>query len=242
MLEIKDLHVSIDDKIIVKGLDLNVGEGEIHVIMGPNGSGKSTLLSTIMGLPRYRVVKGRIVFNGVDITDKPCYERAKLGIALAHQSPPGIRGVKLRDIASAILKMYGCSDCVTLSKALNIEHLLDRDMFVGFSGGEKKRVELYLVMLQSPKLALLDEPDSGVDVESIESMARVVEYMVMRGTSIVIVTHTGMITNKLSRIDRVHILMDGRIVYTGYPDEVLPIIMKFGYKKGLEVLKQGVYT
>jgi len=240
LLEVVDLHAGVDDKEIVRGVDLKVDRGEVHVIMGPNGSGKSTLLSAIMGLPRVRIFGGRIVFDSVDVTDKPCYERAKMGIALAHQSPPAIRGVRLRDIASAILKAYGCSDCIALSKILNIENLLDRDLFVGFSGGEKKRVELYLVMLQAPKLALLDEPDSGVDVESVESIARAVEAMKMRGTSIILVTHTGMITSRLSRIDRVHVLIDGRIAYSGYPDEVLPIIMKFGYRKGLEILNRGV--
>jgi len=238
VLSVENLHAGVDSREIIKGVSFEAGEGEVHIVMGPNGSGKSTLLSAIMGLPRVKVFSGRILFNGVDITSKPCYERAKLGIALAHQSPPEIKGVKFRDVASAILKIYGCSDCTPLSKILNVEKLLDRDLFVGFSGGEKKRAELYLVMLQSPKLALLDEPDSGVDVESVENIARAIELLRNRGTTIILVTHTGMIASRLSRIDRVHILIDGRIVYSGYPDEVLPVIMKFGYRKGLEVLSR----
>lgn len=237
-MKIKGLKAGINDKMIIKGIDLDIGEKELHIIMGPNGSGKSTLLAAIIGIPRIKIYDGRIILNGVDITNKPIYERAKLGIALAHQIPPEIKGVKFKDIASSILKKHGCSDCVPLAKILNIEYLLDRDLFVGFSGGEKKRAELYLVFLQAPKIALLDEPDSGVDIESIENIARAIEFMRRRGTSIILVTHTGMIANKLSRINRIHVLIDGKIEYSGYPDEVLPIIMKLGYSKGLEVLKK----
>ncbi|OYT38613.1 MAG: ABC transporter [Desulfurococcales archaeon ex4484_58] len=238
LLEIRELSSCINDKVIVNKVNLSVDRGEIHVIMGPNGSGKSTLLSTIMGLPHIRVCNGRILFDGLDITDKPSYERAKLGIALAHQYPPEIKGVKFSDIAKAIISKYGCGDCSLMARILRVDELLDRDLFVGFSGGEKKRSELYLVMLQSPKLALLDEPDSGVDVESIEYIANAIEYLRSRGTAVILVTHTGMITNKLSRINRIHIMINGTIKYNGYPDEVLPVIMKFGYSRGLEVLNR----
>ncbi len=238
LLRIENLRAGINGKEIIREANLRIGEKELHIIMGPNGSGKSTLLAAIMGLPRVKIYGGRIFFNGIDITDKPSYERAKLGIALAHQNPPEIKGVKFKDIAISILKKHGCSDCVPLAKILNVDQLLDRDLFVGFSGGEKKRAELYLVFLQAPKLAMLDEPDSGVDVESIENIARAIEFMRRRGTSIILVTHTGMIANKLSNIDRVHILINGKVTYSGYPDEVLPIIMKLGYRKGLEVLKK----
>ncbi|MEM0380921.1 MAG: ATP-binding cassette domain-containing protein [Desulfurococcaceae archaeon] len=240
LLEIVDLSVAVNDRVIVKNVNLAINESELHVIMGPNGSGKSTLLSAIMGLPRFKITSGRVLFKNIDITDKPVYERARMGIALAHQNPPEIRGVKFRDIASYILKKYGCSDCIPLSKILDVEKLFDRDLFLGFSGGEKKRSELYLVLLQGPRIALLDEPDSGVDIESIESIARAIEFMRRRGTSVILVTHSGVITSKLSNISRVHILIDGEIKYSGYPDEVLPVIMKFGYKKGLDLLKKGV--
>ncbi len=236
LLKLSRLDVCIEAKKIVNGVDLSVGKGELHIIMGPNGSGKSTLLSAIMGLPRVRICGGTIVFNGIDITNMPSYERAKLGIALAHQHPPEIKGVKFNEIAKAIIKKCGCSDYSIMSKILKVDDLLHRDLFVGFSGGEKKRAELFLVMLQSPKLALLDEPDSGVDIESIESIANAIDYLVSRGSSVILVTHTGIITNKLSRINKVHIMMNGRFVYSGYPDEVLPIVMKFGYSKGVKML------
>lgn len=239
LLELKNVSVCVEDKAIVKNVNLAIDEGETHVIMGPNGSGKSTLLAAIMGLPYARVCSGSISFRGVDITDRPPHERAKMGIAIAYQNPPEIRGVKFRDIASHILKRYGCSDCVPLSKILDVERLFDRDLFVGFSGGEKKRSELYLVLLQGARLALLDEPDSGVDIESIESIARSIEFMRRRGAATILVTHSGTITNRLSSISKVHILISGEIKYSGYPDEALPIIMKFGYRKGLEMLRGG---
>jgi len=238
LLRLENLSVCVEDKAILRNINLSIDHGELHIVMGPNGSGKSTLLSAIMGLPHLRICGGRIYVDEQDVTDKPCYERAKLGIALANQNPPEIRGVRFKDIASSIIKRYGCSDCTLMSKILRIEPLLDRELFVGFSGGEKKRAELYLVMLQSPKIALLDEPDSGVDIESIDNIASAIEYLLERKTGVVLVTHSGVITNKLSRINRIHVLMNGEILYSGYPDEVLPIIMKFGYSKGLEMLRK----
>jgi Fe-S cluster assembly ATP-binding protein len=240
LLELLGLSVCVDNKRIIEDTSLSLNSGEVHVVMGPNGSGKSTLLSAIMGLRNARVCGGSILFNGVDITNMPSYERAKLGIALAHQNPPEIKGVRLRDVANAMAKKYGCSDCTLLAKTLLVESFMNRSLFVGFSGGERKRTELFLVMLQDPKLAMLDEPDSGVDVESIEVIARVIESLRSRGTGVILVTHTGTITEKLSRIDKVHILIDGRIAYTGSPDVVLPVVFKFGFRKGLEVLSRGV--
>ncbi|MEM0001699.1 MAG: Fe-S cluster assembly ATPase SufC [Desulfurococcaceae archaeon] len=236
LLELRDLSVCVEEKKIIENLSLVVEPGEIHVIMGPNGSGKSTLLSAIMGLKTPTICGGKIYFEGKDITNLPSYERAKLGISLAHQYPPEIKGVKLREVASAMVRKYGCSDCTLLAKMLLVEQFMNRDLFVGFSGGEKKRTELFLLMLQNPKLAMLDEPDSGVDVESIELLARSIETLRSRNTGVILVTHLGVITEKLSRINKVHLLIQGRIVYSGSPDEVLPVIMKFGYRKGLEVL------
>jgi len=239
-LELRDLVVSVEGTTVLKGVSLAIPPGELHVIMGPNGSGKSTLLASIMGLPHVRIESGKIIFEGRDITNLPPYERARLGIALAYQNPPEIKGVKLRDIAKFMLEKYSCEDSALLSKMLRVDALLNRDLFVGFSGGEKKRAELFLSLLQSPKLAMLDEPDSGVDIESADNIARVIDLLIRKGGSVILVTHTGLITSRLSRIDRVHILIDGRIAYTGSPDEVLPVVFKFGYRKGLELLGGGV--
>jgi len=239
-LELRDLVVSVEGTTVLKGVSLAIPPGELHVIMGPNGSGKSTLLASVMGLPHVRIESGKIVFEGRDITNLPPYERARLGIALAYQNPPEIKGVKLRDIAKFMLEKYSCEDSALLSKMLRVDALLNRDLFVGFSGGEKKRAELFLSLLQSPKLAMLDEPDSGVDIESADNIARVIDLLIRKGGSVILVTHTGLITSRLSRIDRVHILIDGKIAYTGSPDEVLPVVFKFGYRKGLELLGGGV--
>jgi len=236
LLEVRDLSVCVDGKKVVSGVSLSVDEGEVHVIMGPNGSGKSTLLSCVMGLPRAKPCGGRIFFNGVDVTEAPAHERASMGLALAHQTPPSIRGVKFSEVGKALIKKCGCSDYTLVAKMLNVESLLDRDLFVGFSGGEKKRAELFLVMLQSPKLAMLDEPDSGVDIESLDVIANAINYLSRRGTAMLLVTHSGAILNKLARLDYAHLLVDGKIVLTGRPDEIVPVIFKYGYRKGLEVL------
>ncbi|ADV65008.1 ABC transporter ATP-binding protein [Desulfurococcus mucosus] len=238
-LEIRGLSVTVGDRLVLRDVSLTVQHGELHVVMGPNGSGKSTLLASIMGLPYLKVVSGKIYFGGRDITDLPPYERARLGIALAHQNPPEVKGVKLRDVARFMLEKYRCEDSAMFSKLLRVDPLLERDLFLGFSGGEKKRAELFLSLLQSPKLAMLDEPDSGVDIESADSIAHVIDLLTRKGSSVILVTHTGLITNKLSRIDRVHILMEGRIVHSGSPDEVLPVVFKLGYRRGVEALRGG---
>ncbi|AFL66136.1 ABC transporter ATP-binding protein [Desulfurococcus amylolyticus] len=238
-LEVQGLSVAVDDRIVLRDISLTIPRGELHIIMGPNGSGKSTLLASLMGLPYLKIISGRIYFDGRDITKLPPYERAKLGIALAHQSPPEVKGVKLREIARFMLEKYRCEDSAMFSKLLKIDPLLDRDLFLGFSGGEKKRAELFLSLLQSPRLAMLDEPDSGVDVESAEIIAHVIELLIHKKSSVILVTHTGLITNKLNRIDKVHLLIDGGIAYSGSPDEVLPVIFKFGYRRGVEILKGG---
>lgn len=239
LLELLDLNVCVEQRVVVKNVTMKIGRGEIHAIMGPNGSGKTTLLSAIMGLRHARICGGRILFEGTDISNMPSYERAKLGIALAHQHPPEVRGVKFSEIASAIVKKHGCSDCLIFAKSLISEDLLHRDLFVGFSGGERKRGELYLVLAQNPKLALLDEPDSGVDVESVELIARAIEILWKRGSSVIIVSHFGNIIEKLTRIDKVYLMIDGEIAYSGLPDEIIPVVTKHGYRKGVEILKKG---
>jgi len=238
MLKVTDLEVCVGDKKIVKNVNLIVGNNELHVIIGPNGSGKSTLLSALMGLPRVKICNGSILFNDVDITYIPPYERVKLGIALAHQNPPSIRGVKFSEIVKNMIKRCGCSDYTIMSKILRVDDLMSRDLFVGFSGGERKRAELYLVMLQNPKLALLDEPDSGVDIESLNIIANAINSLVKRGSSIILVTHSGSILSKLERVDRVHLMFDGSIVYSGITNEIVPLVFKYGFRGAVERIKK----
>lgn len=236
LLDLRNLYVCVDGKNIVKGVNLSVGLNELHVIMGPNASGKTTLLASIMGLPRINVCNGSIFFNDADITNKPTYERAKMGISLAHQNPPSIRGVKFYDVVKAFIKKYNCQDWLSFADLLRINDLLKRDLFVGFSGGERKRAELYLVMLQNPRLALLDEPDSGVDIESVNLIADAINYLMNMGSSIILVTHSGIILDKLRNVNKVHLMIDGKIYYSGCLYDVLPIVMKFGYKNAIDIL------
>jgi len=227
----------VNDGVIVKSVSLDINPGELHVIMGPNGAGKSTLLASIMGLSYVKVCDGRIVFNGVDVTHLPSYERARLGISLAHQVAPTFRGVKFLEIARAIANRFN-SDWRTLASLLRVEELLSRDLFRGFSGGERKRAELYLALLQNPRLILLDEPDSGVDVDTLRVLAELIDHVVyVRGASAILVTHTGSILERIPRVTKAHIMVGGSIVYSGSPSHVIPIVMKYGYAKGLEVLR-----
>jgi len=241
LLVVKDLVVEVHGRRVLQGVNLRIGEGEVHVVMGPNAAGKSSLLASIMGLSRYRVVSGKIIFNGEDVTSKPSFERAQKGIALSYQIPPQIKGLKVKDFISAMLSKYRCSGDYFIAKMLGVEYLMDRYLFVGFSGGERKRMELYITLLQNPKLAMLDEPDSGVDVESINRIVDAINVLVERKTSILLVTHTGYILEKLRNkrdIDVVHLMMNGKIMFSGLPDEVIPLVFKYGYKKAIEKLRR----
>ncbi len=239
LLEVRDLEVEVSGRRIVRGANLRINEGEVHVIMGPNAAGKSSLLASIMGLRKYRVVKGKIIFKGMDITNKPSYERALMGIALSHQIPPSVKGLRVKDLVSAMLSKYHCSDEALLAKILSVDYLMDRYLFVGFSGGERKRLELYISMLQRPKIALLDEPDSGVDIDSVDKIVSAIKMLSDKGASILLVTHTGHILSKLKtrhRIDVVHLMVNGRIVYSGIPDEVIALVFKYGYNGAVKKL------
>lgn len=236
LLILDSVSVCIGDRVVVKNVNLSVGYGELHAIMGPNGVGKSTLLAAIMGLSHARICGGKLLFNGVDITNMPSYERAKLGISLAHQVTPTFRGVRFLELARAVANKFN-SDWRSLASVLRVEDLLGRDLFHGFSGGERRRSELYLALLQKPKLALLDEPDSGVDIDTLELIAKLVDNLVEdKRASAILVTHSGAILNKLSRVTKVHVMVNGTIAYTGDPSQVIPIILRYGYRKGLEVL------
>lgn len=228
LLTINHLTVAVGEDTILRDITLRIREGELHVLMGPNAAGKSTLLRTIMGLPPYRVVEGRIYFLGRDITEAPPHERARMGLALAHQQAPRLR-VRAEYFLQRLSESYGSTTQVTeFVKKLRVEHLLQRELYVGFSGGEFKRFELLTVLLQRPKLALLDEPDSGVDVDSVKILAEAVRELVSQGSSVLLVTHVGLILRYLREVDYLHVLMSGRLVYSGDPS-ILPKILESGY-------------
>jgi len=226
-LRLEDLVVSIENKKIIDIKHFYIEKGEVHLLFGPNGAGKSTLLRTIIGLPTYAVERGRIVFNGVDITSKKPYERALMGIAFSYQNPPPLH-TKFNYIAKLMTRKYNSRLDYILD--LNLDNLIERRLHDGFSGGESKRAELAMVLLQKPKLALLDEPDSGVDIDSMELIANAINRLIEMKSTILMVTHTGFIAFKIKRIDKASVMVNGRIVYTGEFEEVYDMIMKKGYK------------
>ncbi|MEM1509474.1 MAG: ATP-binding cassette domain-containing protein [Thermofilaceae archaeon] len=226
LLRLEDVHVQVDEREVLRGVDLSVEAGEIHVLLGPNGSGKSTLLKAIVSMPGYRVTKGRIIFDGQDLMDLRPYEKARIGIALMHQHLRPL-SVKFSSLATELCKMFGSS--LDLISDLQVNGLMERELFRGFSGGEAKRAELALVLLQRPRLALLDEPDSGVDLEGLKTVGKSINALIDIGASILLVTHAGLITEHLRRVDVAHVMIDGRIVESGDLTHILDTIKRKGY-------------
>ena len=229
ILSIENLSVSVGSRIAIKDLSLQIPSNTILYLLGPNGAGKTTLLRAIIGYPGYNTVSGVIQFEGEDVTDKPMEYRVSKGLALAHQIPPKLAGVRVADLLSTLCKKSECS-VSDVAKDMEIEHLLYREFGKGFSGGELKRVEIATLLAQRPKLALVDEPDTGVDVDSIEIIARGLKKLVEISPykSIVIVTHTAFIARYIEP-DATCILLGGSIVRCGDP-ELLYKVMRSGFK------------
>jgi Fe-S cluster assembly ATP-binding protein len=241
MLQIENLSVSVDGKEILHSINLEIKEGEVHALFGPNGSGKTSLLMTLMGVPDYSVTEGRLIFRGQDITHLTIDERAKLGLGLMFQRPPTITGVKMRQLVDLCAR--GKTDSVEeLAKKLNLQNLLDRDINRGFSGGEIKRAELLQLLAQNPSFLLLDEAESGVDLENIALIGRVINDLLRTDLSCkdrrtlaspkaaLIITHTGYILDYVSA-DIGHVMCNGRIGCSGTPSVILANIRKLGYEE-----------
>lgn len=240
MFKIEDLWVTIEGKEVLKGINLQIKAGETHALFGKNGSGKTTLLMTIMGFPRYQVQQGRISFRGQEITDLPTYERAKLGIGLAFQRPPTIRGVKTRDMLK--ICSGGRVSVDALAFDYGFEGFLDREINHGFSGGEIKKSELLQLLAQDPKLVLLDEPESGVDLENLQLVGEIIRKLLQkdrrrvdRDKAGLIITHTGYILNYLNA-DIGHVMANGQIACQGQPMEILEHVKKLGYEECVRCL------
>lgn len=227
LLEIKNLHTIAEDdhnKKILKGLDLVIGKGEIHVIMGPNGSGKSTLANTIFASPRYIVKDGSIKLDGEDITSLPTNEIAKKGVFMSFQTPEEIPGVSLAQFLKTMRQsitgekirlMSFMKEIDQYMKALDMkEEYTSREFNVGFSGGEKKKNEILQMLLLNPKLAILDETDSGLDVDAIKTVSKGINIYKNEDNAVLIITHSTKILKGL-HVDKVHVLVDGKIVKTG---------------------------
>ena len=241
VLEVKDLHVTVEGKKILKGVNLKMSTGEIHAIMGPNGTGKSTLSSTIMGDPAYKITKGDILLNGKSIIDLPVDERARMGLFLAMQYPQEIPGVTNAEfVKSAINARRPKDDPIPLMdfiKSLDetletldmSEEMADRYLNEGFSGGEKKRNEIMQMMMIRPEFAILDEIDSGLDIDALKVVSRGVNQMRGDNFGSLIITHYQRLLNYIVP-DYVHVMMDGQLVKTGGPDLAIRL-EKEGYAK-----------
>ena len=246
LLKIENLHVSVEGTEILHGVNLEIPAGEVHVLFGPNGSGKSTLMSAIMGLSHYEITNGRILFKGEDITYMPIEQRAKLGLGIAFQKAPIISGVTLRKLLTGPLGVDP-KTVNELAAKLKMTGHLDRDINKGFSGGEIKRSEILQLSVQKPDLMLLDEPESGVDLENIEllagQMAEILErtpgvHLHNLSRSALIITHTGYILNYLTA-DKGHVMLDGNILCAANPIDILRTIKEFGYQECIECIREA---
>jgi len=251
LLEIKDLKVQerqppaslpteggASGKEILKGINFKINSGETQALLGPNASGKSTLAQTILGNPKYKIVKGKIFFQGKEITKLPPEKRVKLGMALAFQSPPSIKGVKLFQLLEKISKNKSVdSRCQQrqqpLNEKLNIgANLLEREVNLDFSGGEKKMSELLQVISLDPELVIFDEIDSGLDLKRLEKVAKIIKKeLIDKKISILLITHSGVIL-KFLKPKITNIMLEGKIICKEKDyRKVLRVIKRYGYEK-----------
>jgi Fe-S cluster assembly ATP-binding protein len=224
MLRIEDLHVEVDGNEIVKGLDLEVGQGELHAIMGPNGSGKSTLANVLMGHPRYDVTEGSVTFEGENVLELEPDERAKMGMFLAFQYPSEVPGVSVANFLRTAVNSVREEELSPMEMYKLLQEKMavmrmdpkfaERYLNEGFSGGEKKRNEILQMLMLEPRLAIMDETDSGLDIDALQVVARGVNEMRGPDFSAVVITHYQRILRYIEP-DRVHVMLDGRLVTSG---------------------------
>lgn len=224
MLEINNLHVSTDNKEILKGVNLKINKGEVHAVMGPNGSGKSSLSLALMGHPRYKITAGKILLNGKNINNLTTDKRAKLGLFLAMQYPVAVPGVSVFNLLRSANKNLEIEKISALEfqnkvkkqmKNLKMdEKFLARSINDGFSGGEKKKAEILQLSILKPKYAILDETDSGLDVDALKTVSKGISEVAGKEIGILLITHYQRIL-KYVKPDFVHILVDGKIVKSG---------------------------
>lgn len=243
LLQINDLSVSIDNGLILQHVDLKMKKGETHVLMGPNGAGKSTLGNILMGNPQYQVDQGSILFEGRDITEESTDKRAKMGMFLSFQNPLEVPGISLQSfIRNAIHQQTGeklklLSFQRSMNKAMELLQMdpsyAERDLNVGFSGGEKKKSEILQMLMLKPKLAILDETDSGLDVDAVRTVSKgIEEYQKKKDGALLIITHSTKILEYL-HVDYTHVMLKGRLVKMGGP-ELVEKINKHGFEQFYE--------
>ena len=240
LLKVSGLSAGTEDKTILHGIDLTVAAGECHVLMGPNGAGKSTLGHVIMGDPQYKVSAGSIEFDGTDVTELAADKRSVAGIFLSYQAPVEVPGVPLNSYLRTIcdkrpqLKMKSRqfrARVAELADQLDMDpSYLDRELNVGFSGGEKKKVEMLQLLLLQPKLAILDETDSGLDVDALSVVSRGIEaYRQQCDGALLVITHNTRILERLD-VDRTHVMVKGNLVAEGDAD-LIPTIDREGFEQ-----------
>lgn len=246
MLLIEELRVEVGGKPILQNVNMEIPDGETHILFGPNGSGKTSLMMTLMGFSGYHVTHGKITFAGEDVTYMPIHERAILGIGVMFQRPPTINGIKTRNLVE-ICGNGRSVDVERLAEDLNLTDFLDRDVNHNFSGGEIKRSELLQLMAQQPDLVLLDEPESGVDLESIVLLGETINTLLGRGIrlpqdtphkdvmasrkkSALVITHTGHILDYITA-DRGQVLYNGVLCCSRNAREILKWIREYGYEE-----------
>jgi Fe-S cluster assembly ATP-binding protein len=240
LLKVEGLTVKVGGREVVKDANLEVDREEVHALMGPNACGKTSLAMAIMGHPLYEVTRGRILFEGKDITSMEMFERVRLGLAMTYQHPPEIVGVKLGDLIRALLGEEPWDPAIEPREELASKYLmrvglcpalfLRRDVNVGFSGGERKRSELAQLLAMRPRLMILDEVDSGVDIDSLKLIGAELDKAIEElGASALVITHYRHILNYL-RPDVIHVMYDGRIIFSGDPEPTLKLIERRGYE------------
>ena len=246
MLQIQDLHASVDNKQILKGINLNVNAGEVHAIMGPNGSGKSTLANVLAGKEGYEVTKGEVIYQGSSLLELAPEERAWAGVFLAFQYPveiPGVNNVYLLKAGVNAIRKYRGEPPLDAVEFLALvkekiklvkmkDDLLNRAVNEGFSGGEKKRNEIFQMAVLEPKLAILDETDSGLDIDALKIVAEGVNHVRNEERAIILVTHYQRLLDYI-KPDHVHVLSDGKIIKSGGPELALEL-----EEKGYDWVKQ----
>ena len=252
-LVVKNLHATVKEtgEEILKGVDLTIPTGEVHAIMGPNGNGKSTLVSTIMGYPAYQVTAGSVTFDGEEVLDKSVTDRARLGLFMGMQYPAEIPGVKNIDFIRQAMNarqadgkpvpvMQFLQELEEAKKLLQMpDDITDRYLNVGFSGGEKKRNEVLQMLMLKPKFAILDEIDSGLDIDALRIVANGINHLRTTKFSALLITHYERLLEYV-KPDRVHVMVDGRIVQSGGP-QLADELEEGGYAKFEQLRKDGVH-